>query len=236
MSAAKAEIRYAVADGCGSLRLLDGEIIGACSSIHNLKEGESVTATTSNRAARIFVVCRGQVEINGIPCNGRGVYAFVDSNIFITSISDSTVLEIQKLLNMDEKPHTDRLPYFIRYGDAVRYKEDCKSEKTVSRMLLEEGLIPGVALGSVETYGKDSIGIHSHPFCDQLFFSFEENDMDVLIDGAKVHMGGNTLLHIPLGSSHGVDIPDRGCAHYVWIDFIIDERGIEYMSSAHQKI
>ena len=101
-------------------------------------------------------------------------------------------------------------------------------------MLLEPRIVPNLAVGSVETYGKDRVDAHEHPDVEQLFFGFSENDMHLLIDGELTYMGGNTLVHIPLASLHGVEVSDGGCAHYVWIDYIINERGLEYMDAAHE--
>lgn len=215
-------------------KLLPDEIDGASTFVYKLKSGERTASVSSSWTVKIFVLCSGHANIGGISCDGRGIFAFQsDTEITVEAISDITLLEIEFKA---EKPKSDALPYFTSYGDAPRYKEDCKSEKTVNRMLMPEGLIPGIAIGSVETYGKDRIEKHTHPFCDQLFFSFEENDMEVMIDDDSVHMGGNMILHIPIGSSHGVSVSDGGCAHYLWIDFVIDERGAEYISSAHKMI
>ena len=237
MSSPEISIKFAAAPSSGTAELLAGEISGASVISHGLRCGELITLPSDERAVPIILICRGHAEINGISCDGRGVLAFSPgTEINVRVVSDCVIIEIRYVINEGESLSPGKLPYFVRYGEAVRYREDCKSEKTVSRMLLSEGIIPGIALGSVETYGKDAVEPHRHPYCDQLFFSFEENDMEVLIDGSRVHMGGNMLLHIPLGSTHGVDVREGGCAHYVWIDFIIDERGIEYMNSAHEKI
>jgi hypothetical protein len=94
-------------------------------------------------------------------------------------------------------------------------------------------MIPRFAMGSVETYGDDLIGQHTHPLLDQFFFSFPENDMDLLIDDFSLNMKGDTLLHIPLGSNHGVRVAGKQCAHYLWIDFLLYPEGLTYLDETH---
>jgi hypothetical protein len=220
----------------GSCELLSGEIKGASTFTHELSASREISLSSINEA-RIFIVCRGSAEINGMKRSGRALFAFASGEkIVVRAVQDTLLLEIRWKLLDGESVKADTLPCSLAYDDAVRYKEECKSEKTTSRMLLPEGIIPRIAIGSVETYGLDRIEKHEHPFCDQLFFSFAENDMNIMIDDFEVHMGGDTLLHIPLASSHGVRVSESGAAHYIWIDFIIDPRGIEYMHSAHEEI
>jgi len=182
---------------------------------------------------KVYILANGEITINGTTMHNRGLGAFSpDDKIDIEAVADSALLEIN--LFSEVPPESDKLPYFINYADAHTYKEDCKSEKTVSRMLLEPRIVPSLAVGSVETYGKDRVEAHEHPDVEQLFFGFSENDMHLKINGELFYMGGNTLVHIPLASSHGVEVDDGGCAHYVWIDYIINENGLEYMDSAHE--
>ena len=223
------DIKYATASGTSEL--LPGEIGGASVRAIALAKGDSFTEP-QKESATVIIVCSGGVIINSTLCDGRGLFAFApDTRVEVNALNDSLLLCVNY-----GSARSDSLPYFIRYNDAIRYKEDCKSEKTVNRMLLPEGLIPNLAIGSVETSGPDAVAAHEHPFCDQLFFSFEENDMEVLIEDLSVSMNGNVLLHIPLGSSHGITVPSGGYAHYLWIDFVVDSRGVEYIKSAHKTI
>ena len=126
-------------------------------------------------------------------------------------------------------------PVTGRYEDALQYRDPFKSEKTISRALLPQRTIPRFAMGSVETYGDDLIGQHAHPLLDQFFFSFPENDMDLLIDDIVYPMKGNSLVHIPLGSDHGVSVKGKQTAHYIWIDFIQDpEKANHYLDEVHK--
>ena len=71
---------------------------------------------------------------------------------------------------------------------------------------------------------KRQVGQHAHPLLDQFFFSFPENDMNLLIDCHICPMKGDTLLHIPLGSNHGVIAQGDQKMHYLWIDCTPEEQ------------
>lgn len=230
------DIRYENVGEKTSGELLLGEISGASCSVINLSENALYTESVSPDEAVVIVSLCGRCNALGKEYEGITVFAFAPGDAVEISSDGASFLRISWKLNDGETVDVSKLPYALEYAAAVKYREDCKSEKTVSRMLLPEGIIPRLAMGSVQTTGPDRVEKHEHPFCDQLFFSLPENDMLVDIDDVAFPMQGNTLLHIPLASSHGVTVPPRGTAHYLWIDFIIDPRGIEYMHSAHEEI
>lgn len=213
--------------------ILPGEIENIKVYYRNLCEGEIFMSAPQSDTYKVFILASGEIDVNSKRMCDRGLCAFSpDDKVDIEAITDSAILEI--CVFSEDKSESGNLPYFINYADAHTYREDCKSEKTVSRMLLEPRIVPNLAVGSVETYGKDRVDAHEHPDVEQLFFGFSENDMYLKINGELTYMGGNTLVHIPLASLHGVEVEDGGCAHYVWIDYIINERGLEYMDSAHE--
>ena len=227
------DIKYAKIDETRFAgEILPGEIENIKVYYRNISEGEIFMSAPCENVCKIFILASGEIDINANKMCDRGLAAFSpDDKVEITGIAPSSVLEIDVAIDGGD---TSKLPYFINYADAHTYKEDCKSEKTVSRMLLEPRIVPNLAVGSVETYGKDRVDAHEHPDVEQMFFGFFENDMHLKINGELHYMGGNTLVHIPLASSHGVEVDDGGCAHYIWIDYIINERGLEYMDSAHE--
>ena len=186
--------------------------------------------------AVVITMLDGECKCGAKDFCGITLFAFAPNDEINISSRGASFLRLSWKLLDGEKVDKSALPYALRYDDAVKYREDCKSEKTVSRMLLPEGIIPRLAIGSVQTTGPDRVERHEHPYCDQLFFSLAENDMIVEMNNVEMPMGGTTLLHIPLASSHGVAIPPSGIAHYIWIDFIVDPRGIEYMHTAHEEI
>ena len=229
------DIKFEKIEKGASDTLLRGEITGAECSVFELSCG-TYTETVNDCEAVVVIMLNGESKCSSKNFCGITLFAFAPNDkIEITSHSASFLRISWKLLD-GEKVDKTAVPYALRYDDAVKYREDCKSEKTVSRMLLPEGIIPRLAIGSVQTTGPDRVERHEHPFCDQLFFSLPENDMTVEMDNVDFAMSGNTLLHIPLASSHGVAVHERGIAHYIWMDFVIDPRGIEYLHSAHEEI
>jgi hypothetical protein len=69
-----------------------------------------------------------------------------------------------------------QFPHIQIYRNAKHYRDRNKSEKTISRAVIEQRIIPRFAFGSVETYGVDAVKSHDHPMLDQYFFSFPENE------------------------------------------------------------
>ena len=217
---------------CFAGEVLPGEIENIRVFFRNLARGEIFMSAPQEKIYKVFILAEGEIEINGQLLCGRGLSAFSPSDrVEITAKCAASLLELDIF---SEENEASQLPYFINYADAHTYSEDCKSEKTVSRMLLPPRIVPSLAVGSVETYDKDRVEAHQHPDVEQLFFGFSENDMHLLIDGELFYMGANTVVHIPLASNHGVEVADGGCAHYVWIDYIINEKGLLYMDSAHE--
>lgn len=215
--------------------LLSSAEAGATFCLYSLPKGKCAISDCNGENVRIFILLEGSLKIGELMLGERGILTVIKTeNIQIAALSDSRLLEISLKKTADACSISSPNP--LLYRSAPKYREDCKSEKTVSRMLLQSGVISGIAIGSVETYGKDTVAAHCHPDCDQFFFSFAENDMSVIIDTDTVPMKGERLLHIPLGSTHGVEVCDGGCAHYLWIDFILNEQGAEYMDSAHEFI
>ena len=123
----------------------------------------------------------------------------------------------------------------INIIDAKKILDPYKSQKTISRMMIPHEILPQFSMGSVETWGDDLVKPHTHPMLDQLFFNFPENDMDVLIDGTAYPMGGDMILHIPLGSDHGVNVDGNRHLHYMWIDVMPDqEKGLGRLNRTHK--
>jgi len=149
--------------------ILPGEIENIKVYYRNLSEGEIFMSAPYANTYKVYILANGEITINGTTMHNRGLGAFSpDDKIDIEAVADSALLEIN--LFSEVPPESDKLPYFINYADAHTYKEDCKSEKTVSRMLLEPRIVPSLAVGSVETYGKDLIEQHTHPMLEQFFF------------------------------------------------------------------
>ena len=72
---------------------------------------------------------------------------------------------------------------------------------------------------------------HAHPMLEQYFLGLEDNDIVVHANGAQTALGANTLLHIPLGSSHGAEVAEGKKLHYVWMDFFRDREGLRWLET-----
>lgn len=224
--------------------MLEHEIPGTAVTHHIMLEGDAVKFMADGTYVRILFLCSGSVKF--LAEGGEWSYnekAFIalspDQNVEVKVYTKADMLEICWDMNDDDKKEIAKgdtvYPVTGKYKDALQYRDPFKSEKTISRALLPQRTIPRFAMGSVETYGDDLIGQHAHPLLDQYFFGFPENDIDLLIDDIIYPMGGNSLLHIPLGSNHGVSVKGKQIAHYIWIDYIQEpDKANQYLDEVHK--
>ncbi len=125
------------------------------------------------------------------------------------------------------------LPYYMEYGECKKYNESIKSKKTISRMILNEDIVPRLCMGSVETSGPDEVAAHTHPMLDQLFFGLPGNNCMVTAGTDESRFLANDFLHIPLGSRHGVSVEAGKYLHYIWIDLFHTKEQMGYMKNNH---
>jgi hypothetical protein len=225
-------------------RLLPGAIPGATVYHHVLPGGDAVQFMADPSFLRILFLCEGAAafSVSGRTWNFAHRAVFVpapEQTADVKIVRTARLLEIRwALLPADRAELADKagqFPIAQAYADALQYRDPFKSEKTISRAILPHRLLPRFAMGSVETYADDLIGQHEHPLLDQFFFSFPENRMTLLIDDLRLPMGPDTLLHVHLGSNHGVSVTGDEVAHYLWIDFIPDpEKGNAYLDAVHK--
>jgi len=192
---------------------------------------------------RIFVLITGRVvlENDGKQYEYDERVTFVpmlETDLTIYAQSHAALLEIQWDIASEDaamlEEYQTKFPICVPYKDSIQYIDPNKSVKTISRMMIPQRQIPRFSLGSVESYGYDYVRPHNHPMLDQFFFSFPENDMEVIINGEKIHMGGNMMLHIPLGADHGVEVTGDRHMHYMWIDFMPDnELALQRLDARH---
>lgn len=169
--------------------------------------------------------------------NEIAVFMPVQSADFTIETKDESlaVLEIVLKLTSDELAimKNEQTPYFITYSNCKKYKEAIKSPKTINRMLIPENIIPRFCMGSVETIGPDTVETHSHPMLEQLFFGLKKNDCIVIADKNETDFKENDLLHIPLGSEHGVKVEDGNIMNYIWLDFFRSQGEMSYIKDNH---
>ena len=224
--------------------MLPGAIPGADVRLRTLQVGEKYAADPVSGKAFIYLSIDGEfvfsagTETRNV--SGRCVFIPGASQRAEFAASRKTrLLEIVWTINKDElkdweNPAEQSFPFIQEYLSAPQYRDRNKSEKTVSRKIVRQRIVPGFCMGSVETSGYDKAEQNSHPMLDQFFFSFPENDTDVLIDDFRVPMKGDTLLHIPLGSSHGLEVAEGKRMHYIWMDFFLGEAALALLDGSHK--
>lgn len=225
-----------------SLELLKHEIAGATIFHHTLAAGREMKFAALGHTARICLLVEGESTFvtDGEEYSFKERAAFVPDyrqDLTVKATGDTQMLEIQwrqTAYDLRElETYKTKFPLIQPYWAAKQYRDKNKSDKTISRVVIEQRNIPRFCMGSVESYGFDRVAPHPHPTLDQLFFSFPENNLELLIDGERMPMGGNVLLHIPLGSDHGVEVAEGNHLHYMWIDFILDETGMTRLDTSH---
>jgi hypothetical protein len=223
--------------------VLKGEISGVSTFYLEVPKGMSYAYNPVKNSISVFLVTHG----SGIISQGSRLFDASNVNLFVPSVLETAsikagtgllgVLEIRIMLNDDEfksvSQETGKLPYYVDYTKCVEYKEAIKSPKTTSRTIIPENIIPRFCLGSVETTGPDEVGAHTHPMLEQLFFGLPDNDCKVKADEAVTEFRENTLLHIPLGSSHGVKVEEGKHLYYIWMDLFRSQKDMSYIKENH---
>jgi hypothetical protein len=223
--------------------VLQGEINGINTFYIELARDTRYLIKPGQNSVSLYLITNGK----GIITQGVRQFEVNGLNLFVPSIMDEAsvladkgdfgMVEIIIRLTSDEyqllKQQQSKLPYFVDYSQCRQYKEAIKSEKTISRMILPEDIIPRFCMGSVETSGPDKVGAHSHPMLEQLFYGLKSNDCIVKADGIEAAFKENFLLHIPVGSRHGVDVEKGKLLNYVWMDLFRSQEDMGYIKENH---
>lgn len=223
--------------------LLEGEIDGLRTFFYAVPAGGVAQLSAAPDAGRVclFTSGRGQVD-DGDTTHAVTEVAFYaprHGTPFTVRATDTPLwflelvveLSASDLAELEER--ADSYPIFLSYSDCGTYRERIKSPKTVSRTLLAEHTFPRLCIGSVETTGDDAVAAHEHPMLEQLFFGLADNHCVVRADEAELTFGEGVLLHIPLGSSHGVEVRSPHKLHYIWIDLFRDREGMDWITQEH---
>lgn len=231
----------------GELRsrtLLPAEIPGAEVRHHALPAGAALRGPALPNRLRVLFLVSGAVRFPGpdeAVLTGKACHVpRVGIPLHVEASAPSELLEIEWAVTDDEfaalRDADTPLPLSQPYAECEQYRDYFKSEKTISRTIVAPHVLPRFCMGSVESRGPDRIEPHAHPMLDQFFYGFAENDITLLVDGERHPMGGNTLLHIPLGSDHGVEVEPGKSVHYIWMDFFADGRDMDYIVEVHKPV
>ena len=156
-----------------------------------------------------------------------------------TATEETSLLEIDRILDeadqraLADDPEKHAILLMRNIAECPTYREEIKSEKTINRMLLQEGFVPRLCMGTVQVQGPDDVGAHEHPMLDQIFLGLAGCRCTVHADGDTAVLEEGQLLHIPLASRHGVSVAEGDLLHYMWIDFFETLEGEAYMAQAH---
>ncbi len=229
----------------GSLEIFPGEVKDSILTLHRLAHGSSISRKGRRDRDGVLFVVSGSVHL---AWGGRFAAASAQTLVrfppgadwSVAAPEEACLLEIGRILDeadrrvlaRDPQKHADIILRNI--ADCPTYREKIKSEKTVNRMLLPEGYVPRLCMGSVQTRGPDDVGVHEHPMLDQLFLGLEDCRCTVFADDAAALLEEGWLLHIPLASRHRVSVAEGDLLHYMWIDFFETLEGEAYMGQAHQ--
>jgi hypothetical protein len=207
------------------------------------EKGTTFSPARSPKRGQVFLFIGGTGEAQ----SGGDVFAFgeiaalcVPGTGPMTIIATTAPVEYLEIL-VDLQAHEAvpllaKGPYFRRYAQCEPYAEAIKSPKTISRTIVPAHTLPRFCMGSVETVGPDTVGAHAHPMLEQLFFGLPANACVVTADGTEAVFGDGMLLHIPVGSWHGVRVEEGRRLHYVWMDFFRNEEDLTYIREQHQPI
>ncbi len=231
----------------GTKRLLPGEIDGVDTRYVVVPERGSHRAGERSGAARVVLFVRGSgtAEIRGAGKRAVSPLALLAvtpaASLAVTAERGRLeLLEILMELAPEEAQASGRLSsptvHYLPYAEASFYREEIKSPKTLNRTLLPVGVVPRLTIGSVETAGPDRVEAHCHPVLEQLFYGLPGNRCRLRADEAEVAFGEDTLLHIPLGSLHGVSVEEGDLLHYVWMDFFRSRRDMSYIEERHHEV
>ncbi len=227
-----------------SLSMMAGEIPGASPNHITIPAGKTFTLAADPAHFHIFILIEGECTMvsGSVTTEFTERVTFVPAPEAVTTLTAKTNTQLLEILwditDEDIKLRADygtAFPHIQPYATSIQYVDRNKSPKTISRMMIPHKIIPRFSIGSVESYGYDLVKPHSHPMLDQFFFSFPENQMDLIINGEKIPMGGNEIVHIPLGADHGVEVTGTDHMHYMWIDFMPDNKaGLDRLESSHK--
>lgn len=223
--------------------VLPGEIEGIRTLCGSLAPGASRRTEACEGEGRVYIFFAGSGSIEDgdttFDISEIAFFAPRHNTPFAMHAADSPLqfLELVVELSPEDRAELDAnagtFPIFLPYSRCKTYRERIKSEKTTSRTLLAEYTFPRLCIGSVETTGDDRVAPHRHPMLEQFFFGLKDNDCVVTADDAELAFKEGVLLHIPLGSEHGVSVASPKKLHYIWIDLFREREGMEWITQEH---
>jgi len=224
--------------------ILTGKIKGVKSNYLNILGPSPIGLAGNPDEQSVFICLNGYGTIS----QGNNNYDIKELAVFIPEKGSETtfftedpnglsVLQITYRLTPEDQDflthNNPTLPRIFPYSQCSMYLEKIKSPKTISRTLVHENLLPRFCMGSVESTGPDVVTPHCHPGLEQLFFGLKDNKTIVTADKAWTTFKEGDLLHVPLGSNHGVEVKEGNRMHYIWIDFFLTQEDAKHIKDNH---
>jgi hypothetical protein len=230
----------AAADPVVEVPLLPGAIEEVEARYCLQRKGVQRTAVPQPGKTRVFLFFfgAGEVHSSGESFVFSEVASFAGrANAPVSIRATSTRLEyVEITVTRVEEESTaprSRAGFFVLYSQCDTYREAIKSAATVSRTIIPPDVVPRFCMGSVEAVGPDEVGAHAHPMLEQLFWGLPGSEGVVTADEAAAVFGERMLLHVPLGSRHGVRVHAGKRLHYVWMDFFRTAEDLTYIHRQH---
>ena len=233
----------AASQNATKISLLPGAIEGVETTYHLQSPDGSYSPSFLSSLGQIFFFVQGEGEVlagdNSLRVSGMGVFVAGGKHpICIRTTSASLeYLEILVTLQDDEaRQLREGDAVFTSYSECESYTEAIKSAGTTSRTIVPPATVPRFCMGSVDAWGPDEVAPHAHAMLEQLFFGLPGNSCLVTANSSEAMLGERTLLHIPLGSTHGVRV-HAGCRmHYLWMDFFRRHEDVAWGRDQHRPI
>ena len=222
--------------------VLPNEIAGLRTICHALAPGKTVQLEISAKTGRVYLFTSGSGRAEDGTTQQIGeiaLWAPRHNTPLSVTATDSPLRFLELAVDLSPtdlaelEQNAGLFPLFISYSNCRTYKETIKSDKTISRTLLPEHTFPRLCVGSVQTTGDDRVAAHEHPMLEQLFLGLLRNNCLAHADASSLAFGENVLLHIPLGSRHGVDVDAPNELHYIWIDLFSNREGMQWIVQEH---
>ena len=243
MQTVKVATTTAASQKATKVSLLPGAIEGVETTYYLQSPGGSYSPSFLSSLGQIFFFVQGEGEIlagdNSRRVSGMAVFV-ARGNHSICIRATSAALEYLEILVTlhDEKAQQFRRgnAVFASYSECESYTEAIKSAGTTSRTIVPPETAPRFCMGSVEAWGPDEVAPHAHAMLEQLFFGLPGNTCLVTANSSEAMLGERTLLHIPLGSTHGVRV-HAGCRmHYLWMDFFRRQEDVAWVRDQHRPL
>ena len=223
--------------------VLPDEVEGLVTSFLALPENQAYQAELQEDTGLVYLFTGGMGRVeqgaNSWGITEIALYVPLSGEPFkITSATEQLdVLELAVAFSAEDrelyKENKHKIQSFQTYSSCGTYRERVKSARTISRTLLPEYTFPRLCIGSVETTGPDQVARHRHPMLEQFFYGLKGNCCKVCADDDETTFSERQLLHVPLGSNHGVEVCEGKTLHYIWIDLFKHQQGMEWIAQEH---